>query len=101
MPVPSFLSPSLTAGIEALTRHYADTVLPLWRAAGWNEALQLPYESLDDRSGRIAVGIGHLLGRDNDLAHRITQIVDVVATLKRDKGTPQLVQLERTRPDTP
>ncbi|MCP1608305.1 AGE family epimerase/isomerase [Pseudomonas citronellolis] len=35
-----------------MTRHYADTVLPLWRAAGWNEALQLPYESLDDRSGQ-------------------------------------------------
>lgn len=52
MPVPSSLAPSLTAGIAALTRHYADTVLPLWRAAGWNDALQLPYEALDDRSGQ-------------------------------------------------
>lgn len=52
MPVPSSLSPSLAAGIAALTRHYADTVLPLWRAAGWNDALQLPYEALDDRSGQ-------------------------------------------------
>lgn len=57
MPVPSSLAPSLTAGIAALTRHYADTVLPLWRAAGWNEALQLPYESLDDRSGQPLVAV--------------------------------------------
>jgi len=37
--------------IAALTRHYAATILPLWRGAGWNAALRLPYEALDGVSG--------------------------------------------------
>jgi len=37
--------------IAALTRHYAGTILPLWRGAGWNAVLRLPYEALDGASG--------------------------------------------------
>ncbi|MND59926.1 Cellobiose 2-epimerase [compost metagenome] len=51
MSIPSSHAPQLAANIEALTRHYTDTVLPLWRASGWNAALRLPFEALDSASG--------------------------------------------------
>lgn len=44
--------PSLSARLSALRKHFTDVVLPLWREAGFNAALALPYESLDAQNGR-------------------------------------------------
>lgn len=51
MPIPLSQTLQLAANIEALTRHYADTVLPLWRTSGWDAPLRLPCEALDGASG--------------------------------------------------
>jgi mannose-6-phosphate isomerase len=52
MPIPPSQPSQLAANIAALTRHYAEVVLPLWRASGWNAALGLPFEALDGVSGQ-------------------------------------------------
>ncbi|AOZ09670.1 AGE family epimerase/isomerase [Cupriavidus malaysiensis] len=51
MPASSTVPPRLAARVDALVRHYTGTILPLWRGAGWNPTLRLPYEALDGGSG--------------------------------------------------
>ncbi|OZI74510.1 AGE family epimerase/isomerase [Bordetella genomosp. 12] len=47
------MSHSDLADIQSLLRqHYSDVVLPLWLNAGFNPALGLPYEAVDDTSSR-------------------------------------------------
>jgi len=46
-PVP----PELSRIAQALRRHFADVVLPLWMARGFNERMDLPYESLAGDTG--------------------------------------------------
>jgi len=50
-PTPS-TQPSHENGVAALHAHYKDVVLPIWRRAGFNDALGLPFEavSADDHA---------------------------------------------------
>jgi mannose/cellobiose epimerase-like protein (N-acyl-D-glucosamine 2-epimerase family) len=38
------------AGAGALRRHFSEIIMPLWRNAGFNQALRLPYEALDPQT---------------------------------------------------
>lgn len=46
------VSATLVQSIAGLVAHYDTVVLPPWRRAGWNDALRLPYESLDGATGQ-------------------------------------------------
>ena len=42
---------TLAAGIRALRAHFDSVILPMWMGPGFNQALGLPFESLDAASG--------------------------------------------------
>ena len=42
---------TLAAGIRELRAHFDSVILPMWMGPGFNQALGLPFESLDAASG--------------------------------------------------
>lgn len=51
----SALQPELTAVFAALQAHFLHVIVPLWQGPGWNAALALPYEAVDNHHQPLPV----------------------------------------------